>query len=83
MNFSNADWIGTVGVTLLLIAFLLNLLNKVSQKDLVYILLNCIGAALACLASLMINYIPFVILEGTWTLVSLIAFVNYFRNRSA
>lgn len=83
MNFSNADWIGTVGVTLLLIAFLLNLLNKVSQKDLSYILLNCIGAALACLASLMINYIPFVILEGTWTLVSLIAFVNYFRNRSA
>jgi len=66
-----------------LIAFLLNLLNKVFQKDLVYILLNCIGAALACLASLMINYIPFVILEGTWTLVSLIALVNYFRNRSA
>lgn len=83
MNFSNADWIGTVGVTLLLIAFLLNLLNKVSQKDLIYILLNCTGAALACLASLMINYIPFVILEGTWTLVSLIALVNYFRKRSA
>ncbi|CAN5852535.1 hypothetical protein BH11BAC4_BH11BAC4_18540 [soil metagenome] len=79
MQFSLADGIGTLGVTLLLIAFLLNLLNKISQKSLSYILLNCIGAALACLASLLIRYIPFVILEGTWTMVSVIALINYTR----
>jgi len=82
MHFSSADWIGTMGVTLLLVAFLLNLLNKVSQKDISYILLNCIGAALACLASVLINYIPFVILEGTWTVVSLVALVNYFQKNN-
>ncbi len=79
MHFSFADGIGTVGVTLLLVAFLLNLLNKISREGLVYILLNFVGAGLASIASLLINYIPFVILEGTWTIVSLIALINYYR----
>ena len=82
MHFSFADWVGTMGVTLLLIAFGLNLLNKISQKSLLYILLNCIGASLACLASVLINYIPFIILEAVWTIVSLAALVNYFKNNS-
>jgi len=80
MHFSAADWVGTIGVTLLLIAFGLNLLNKLSQKDLAYILLNCVGAALACTASVMINYIPFIILEAVWTIVSIIALLNYSKN---
>ena len=79
MHFSPADWVGTIGVTLLLIAFGLNLLNKITQSSLVYIFLNCIGASLACTASILINYIPFVILEAVWTIVSLAALINYFR----
>jgi len=79
MQFTLSDGIGTVGVTLLLIAFLLNLLNKLSQKSLMYILLNFTGASMACLASVLINYMPFVILEGTWTVVSLFALINYSR----
>ena len=76
-----SDIIGSFGVTLLLIAFLLNLAGKISKDGLTYILLNLIGAGLAMLASWLINYMPFVVLEGTWTLVSLIAFTNYFRNK--
>lgn len=82
MHFSVSDLIGTFGVALLLIAFLLNLLNRMSQTSLSYILLNCVGAALACLASVMINYFPFIILEGTWTVVSIVALVNYLRKKS-
>jgi hypothetical protein len=33
--------------------------------------MNVIGAALACYASFLIDYWPFVILEGTWVLVSI------------
>jgi hypothetical protein len=73
------DLIGFMGVFILLIAFLLNLLGKLSQKSIGYILLNITGAGLACLASVLINYTPFIILEGTWTLVSIIALINYFR----
>ncbi|MEP7163138.1 MAG: hypothetical protein ABI741_00515 [Ferruginibacter sp.] len=79
MHFSFADLTGTVGVTLLLVAFGLNLGNKISQNSLLYILLNCIGASLACLASVLIRYVPFVILEAVWTIVSVAALVNYFR----
>jgi len=83
MNLSLSDWTGSIGVAMLLIAFLLNLLNKIDKNSLAYILMNVIGAGLACLASWMINYIPFIILEATWTLVSVLALIGYFRkNRS-
>jgi hypothetical protein len=75
MNFSFADIIGSIGVFILLLAFVLNLLNKISKESKLYIIMNIVGAGLACYASYLINYIPFIILEGVWTLVSLIAFV--------
>jgi hypothetical protein len=66
------DWIGFTGVALLLLAFLLNLRNVIHQNSLPYLLLNSVGAGLACLASVLLAYWPFIILEGCWTLVSLI-----------
>jgi hypothetical protein len=79
MILSVSDWTGFTGVAILLLAFLLNLLKKVSSNSLPYILMNIIGAGLACLASWMIHYIPFVILEATWTLVSVFALIGYLR----
>ena len=79
MQLTLSDWIGFIGVAILLIAFLLNLLKKISSGSLVYILLNIIGAGLSCLASWLIHYMPFVILEATWTVVSLFALVGYLR----
>ncbi len=79
MSLSLNDWIGFTGVAILLMAFLLNLLKKISSNSLPYILMNIIGAGLACLASWLINYIPFVILEATWTVVSIFALVGYLR----
>lgn len=76
MHLTINDWIGFSGVTILLIAFLLNLSGRMSKDGFAYIVLNIIGAGLACLASWLINYLPFVILEGTWTLVSLVALVR-------
>lgn len=73
------DWIGFIGVAILLLAFLLNLSGKIKQNNLAYILLNIVGAALAGLASYLIQYVPFVILEGTWTIVSFAALFKYFR----
>jgi hypothetical protein len=65
------DIIGSIGVGLILIAFFLNTEKLIPQNGKLYYILNVIGAALACYASFLINYWPFVILEGTWTLVSL------------
>ncbi len=79
MALTANDYIGFSGVLILLIAFLLNLSGKISKDELPYILMNVAGAALACLASYLIHYMPFVLLEGTWTIVSLFALLQYFR----
>ena len=71
------DWTGFVGVSLILIAYFLNLKNILPTSALSYILLNLIGAILACLASVLMEYIPFIILEGVWTIVSLDALRKY------
>jgi ABC-type Co2+ transport system permease subunit len=77
MLFNANDYIGFAGVFILLIAFLLNIAGKLSRENIFYILMNIIGAALACFASYLIHYIPFIILEGTWTFVSLTALLKY------
>ncbi|WP_449384926.1 hypothetical protein [Changchengzhania lutea] len=40
-------------------------------------LLNLVGAAMACLASILLNYWPFIILEAVWALVSLYSLFSY------
>jgi hypothetical protein len=65
------DIIGTIGVGLILLAYYLNTTKILPPDGKLYFVMNIIGAALACYASLLINYWPFVILEGTWTLVSI------------
>ena len=82
MKFSLGEILGSVGVALLLIAFLMNLLRKWSQDSIQYILLNTIGAGLACASSVLIHFFPFIILEGTWMLVSLFALAKYFKQRN-
>jgi len=79
MNLS--DWIGFIGVSILLLAFLLNLLKIISQDSHTYILLNLFGAGLACIASILIEYVPFIILEGAWTLVSLMSWIRLILSR--
>jgi hypothetical protein len=65
------DVVATAGVTLMLLAFVLNLAGRVQANGAVYLWLNLFGGALACAASIMIGYVPFVVLEGAWTLAAL------------
>lgn len=68
--------IATIGVSLLLLAFLANLIKLQKQSALIYLLMNFTGAALACYASYLIDFLPFIILEGTWALVAAVAMVK-------
>ena len=81
MHLTVSDWIGFTGVAILLVAFLLNLVGRMSKDGFWYITLNILGAGLSCLASVLIRYLPFVLLEAVWTLVSVAALVNYFVKR--
>jgi hypothetical protein len=77
------DWVGSIGVTILLLAFFFNLTARLSKDSISYILMNVIGAGMACVASIMLNYIPFIILEAAWTLVSLISLVRITGKQSS
>ncbi|HLX92158.1 MAG TPA: hypothetical protein VKR32_10770 [Puia sp.] len=68
--------IGSAGVALLLIAFILNLFKLIRQDNYGYIFLNVLGAALSGYASYLINFFPFVILESTWCLVALAGLIR-------
>ena len=73
------DIIGTVGVGLILLAYFCNVFGWLSGKSKLFFLLNIVGAGLACYASWLIPYWPFVILEGTWVLVSIVGLAKNFK----
>ena len=70
--------IGSLGVFLLLLAFFLNLFKFLMQDTRAYVILNIIGGGLACYASILIGFLPFVILEGTWAVVAAVGLVRLF-----
>ncbi len=74
MNLTDA--LGTAGVTILLLAFLLNILKSINRESKIYLLMNLVGAILACYASVLLAYWPFIILEGCWALVSLMGLIK-------
>jgi hypothetical protein len=73
------DITGFTGVFLLLLAFFLNLTGILRLNSPWYLVLNLAGSGLACLASVFLQYLPFIILEGIWALVSLVALVRSAR----
>lgn len=70
---TTVDYIGTFGVAILLLAYLLLLVKAVTVSNRIYIWMNIIGAGLSTLASVFLKYVPFIVLEGAWMLVSIVA----------
>ena len=73
---SAATIIGFAGVALLLLAFLLNMAKRMRADGYWYAALNFVGAGLACYSSWLIDFMPFVVLEGVWALVAAAAIVR-------
>jgi hypothetical protein len=71
------DIIGSIGVLMMLVAFFLNIIDIVDDDDISYILLNLFGGVMAFIASYLINYIPFMVLESAWTVISLWGLYDY------
>jgi membrane-bound ClpP family serine protease len=61
-----ATLIGSGGVALLLLAFLLNLFGALRTDGYAYTVLNLAGASLAGYSSYLIDFMPFVVLEAVW-----------------
>jgi hypothetical protein len=76
--------IGTVGLSLILIAFILNSFKLLSTDTQLYNLLNVVGGGLLIYYAAKLGSIPFLILESVWTIFSIykvIVLFNAFLNK--
>ena len=71
-----SDWIGSIGVFVTLAAYFCSTFKWISSQGRFFFALNTIGGATTCLASYLIHYWPFCVLEGTWAVVSLIGWIK-------
>jgi hypothetical protein len=76
------DILASIGVVILLIAFLLNLYKRLPAQSTAYKLMNFIGAGICCFSSYLIGFYPFVVLEGVWGFVALLSLFNVPRGTS-
>ena len=70
------DIISTIGVSLILLAFFLNTFKYIADNGKLYFVLNIVGGAFACYGSVLLNSLPFIVLEGTWSVVALIGLIK-------
>jgi len=73
---SISDIIGTIGVSILLIAFILSSRKLMAVESRTYALLNITGALLCGYSAYLISFYPFVILEIVWAAVALASLVK-------
>jgi hypothetical protein len=74
-----SDIIASLGVIILLVAFLLNLYKKIQANSRGYCAMNFVGAAMCGVSSYMIDFYPFVILESIWAGFALVSFIKVSR----
>ncbi len=77
-----SDIIASVGVIILLIAFLLNLYKKLPASSRIYTFMNFLGAAICGFSSYLIKFYPFVVLESIWSLFALASLFKVSRGTS-
>ena len=70
------DILGAIGVGIILLAYFLSVFSWIKKEGILFYLMNIIGASIACITSYLINYIPFVILEGSWVIVSIVGLLK-------
>ena len=79
MNYGPMDFVGNVGVVMLIITYLMLQLNKLSSDGLAYSILNAGGAGLI-VVSLLFNFnLSALIVEVFWVLISFVGIFRYFR----
>ncbi|MCC6723298.1 MAG: hypothetical protein IT258_02220 [Saprospiraceae bacterium] len=75
-----ATLFSSLGVSLLLMAFLGTSFKLIAQQSLLYWLLNLIGGILATIGAALIGSIPFLLLESVWTVASGVGLVKWLRS---
>jgi len=79
MSYGVLDFVGNIGVVILVITFLMLQLNKIPSDGLAYSLLNAIGASLIVVSLLFDFNLSALLMEVFWVLISFIGIGRHFR----
>jgi hypothetical protein len=79
MSYGPLDFIGNIGVVVLVIAYLMLQLNKLRSDGLAYSLLNAVGASLIIVSLLFDFNLSALLMEVFWVLISFVGIYRHFR----
>lgn len=83
MDYSWSDVVGNVGVLLMVVAYLLLQLEKLSGTSVTYLLLNAAGAIMVMISLLVQFNLSAFLMEAFWLLISLYGLTRtLFSNRA-
>lgn len=82
MRYAWYDLVGSIGVGVIVLTYILLQTGKIKSESLAYSLLNAAGASLI-IVSLIYNFnFPAFVVEFFWVLISLYGIVRYFLRKS-
>lgn len=81
MSYSWFDFLGTIGVAVIIVTYLLLQLDRLKSSSFSYSLLNGLGAMLIMFSLLFKFNLSAFIVEMFWVLISVLGLVRYFRAR--
>jgi hypothetical protein len=81
MNFAWYDVLGTLGVFVIVVTYLLLQLGRIKSEQLIYSLLNGLGAAFILISLYYEFNLPSVIVEAFWLVISIFGILKYLVKR--
>ena len=81
MSFAWYDIVGTLGVVVIIVTYVLLQIERIRSTDLMYSVLNAVGATLILISLYFDFNFPSVVVEGFWLLISAFGIVKYFVKR--
>ena len=82
MSIELHDIVGTFGVSLILLCYFLLQIGRMNNNQLIYSILNMLGAGLILISLYFEFNFSAVLIEGFWVIISLIGIFRYFRNKN-
>ena len=79
MSYGPLDFVGNIGVVVLVVTYLMLQLNKLSSDGLAYSVLNAAGAGLIVISLLYDFNLSALVMEVFWVLISVVGIYRYFR----
>lgn len=78
MKYGLIDFLGNIGVLILMIAYLMLQLNRLKASGLAYSLLNFLGATLIIISLIADFNLSAFVMEVFWVLISMVGIIRYF-----